>query len=234
VVALASAREMTARHELEAELVQRGKQQAAVAELGRRATTATDPAALIEDAVDAVVRVLGVQSAKVITSDSDGTDEPLADEMSATIEEGNGRVGRLAVHSPARTLRQHESDFVQGVANVVGAVIARRRDEQLHVQLERLRRVEVFAGAAAHDMKNLLGVILSCAEFALDVAFDQPELRADLMDITEAARRATAVADSLQLHATEAVDFDAMLPHGRVHEKSQATAWPCVTNRLTR
>ena len=81
------------------------------------------------------------------------------------------------------------------------------RDEQLRVQAERLRHMEAVAGNTAHDLKNLLGIVLSCAEFAIEAASQQPELRADLMEIIDATARATALATSLGALATEVADL---------------------------
>jgi PAS domain S-box-containing protein len=197
VTMLALVRDVSARRETGAELSRRTEQQAAVAQLGRRAVAGVDAAALTRDAVDAVVRVLGVGSAEVIAPDAGARPaSPAAGGMSATIDVGGARVGTFAVHAPGRTLSQHESDFVQAVANVVGAALARE-------QVDRLRQLETNAARTAHDLKNLLGVVLNYGAFAVEAAADQPELRADLTEIVEAAERAAAIAASLELQAAE-------------------------------
>jgi PAS domain S-box-containing protein len=209
VVMLALARDVSGRRETSAELARRAEQQAVVAQLGRRAIAGVDAAALTLDAVDAVVRMLGVQSAEVIASGSAApAASPAAGITTATIEEGNGCVGTLAVHAPGRTFSPQESHFVQAVANVVGAAITREREERVRSQVERLRRLEMSAAGTAHDLKNLLGVVLNYGAFALEAASDQPELRADLTEIVQAAERAAAIAASLELHATELAGGD--------------------------
>lgn len=203
VVMLALVRDVTALHEAEAELGRRTEQQAVLAELGRRAMTGVDAAALIGDAVDAVVGVLGVQSAEVLGADFGADEVSWASGTSATFEHGSGRVGTLAVHAPpARTFKPDELHFVQAVANIIGAGVVREREEQLRAEVERLRHLKVIAGETAHDLKNLLGVVVSCAEFAVEAAPDESELRADLMEIMRAAERATAVVASLELDTT--------------------------------
>jgi PAS domain S-box-containing protein len=197
VIMLALVRDVSARRETGAELSRRTEQQAVVAQLGRRAVAGVDAAALTRDAVDAVVRVLGVESAEVVVSDAGApVAPPVARGTSATIDEGRGRVRTLVIHAPGRALSQHELDFVQAVANVVGAALARE-------QVDRLRQLETTAAGTAHDLKNLLGVVLNYGAFAVEAAADQPELRADLTEIVEAAERAAAIAASLELQAAQ-------------------------------
>jgi PAS domain S-box-containing protein len=209
VVMLALVRDVTAHHEAEAELGRRTEQQAVLAELGRRAMTGVDAAALIRDAVDAVVGVLGVESAEVLGADFGAGEVSSASGTIATFEHGSGRVGTLAVHAPpARTFKPNELHFVQGVANIIGAGVVREREEQLRAEVEPLRHLQVIAGETAHDLKNLLGVVVTCAEFAIEAAPDESELRADLMEITHAAERATTVVASLELDTTNAAFVD--------------------------
>jgi len=82
-------------------------------------------------------------------------------------------------------------------------MLALVRDVSARRELERLRHLQATARKTAHDLKNLLGVVVSCGEFALEEAPDQPELRADLTEIMRAAERAAALAASLQLDAAE-------------------------------
>jgi CheY-like chemotaxis protein len=200
VIMVAIVRDMSARRETGAELSRRTEQQAVavVAQLGRRAVAGVDDAAaLTRHAVDAVVRLLGVESAEVITSAAGApAAPPAASAASATIDEGGGRFRTLAVHAPGRTFSQHELDFVQAVADVVGAALARE-------QLDRLRRLQTTAAGTAHDLKNLLGVVLNYGAFAVEAAADQPELRADLTEMVQAADRAAAIAASLELQAAQ-------------------------------
>jgi CheY-like chemotaxis protein len=93
-------------------------------------------------------------------------------------------------------------------AGVIGAAVVREREERLRAEVERLRHLQATVGEAAHDLKNLLGVVLSCAEFAIEAVPDLSELRTDLMEIMHAAERATAVAAALELSATVAASLD--------------------------
>ena len=81
--------------------------------------------------------------------------------------------------------------FIQAVANVLGAVVARAREEQLEAQLQQSRRLESvgkLAGGVAHDFNNLLAVILNYADFALEAATDDAQRR-DLEELSKAATR---------------------------------------------
>jgi CheY-like chemotaxis protein len=207
---------VTARPETEAELGRRTAQQAAMIELGGRAIEGVDAETLIGEAVDAVVRVLGVESAAVVRSGGGAAGASAAGGMSTIVKEGSARVGTLTVHaSSTRTFEPDERDFLQAVANVIGAAVAGEHKQQLCAQVERrLTRLQVIAGEAAHDLKNLLGVVISCGEFAIDAARDQPELRSDLEEIMGAAERAAAVAASLELDAVEVVRLDAVIASG--------------------
>jgi PAS domain S-box-containing protein len=82
-------------------------------------------------------------------------------------------------------------------------MLALVRDISARREVDRLRQLQVTAGRAAHDLKNLLGVVVSCSEFAIEAAPDQTELRADLDEIMRAAERAAALATSLEADATQ-------------------------------
>jgi signal transduction histidine kinase len=108
------------------------------------------------------------------------------------IERKDGHWGVIAVlHSRAAELSDTDASFVQAVANVLGAVVARAREEQLESQLQQSRRLESvgkLAGGVAHDFNNLLAVILNYADFALEAATDDGQRR-DLEELTKAATR---------------------------------------------
>jgi PAS domain S-box-containing protein len=76
-------------------------------------------------------------------------------------------------------------------------------EQQLRAQVDRLRQLETTAAGIAHDLKNLLGIVLNYGAFAVEAASGQPELRADLTEIVQAAERAVVLATSLEAHANE-------------------------------
>jgi signal transduction histidine kinase len=112
--------------------------------------------------------------------------------LCAPIEGKDGPWGVIAVlHDDAGALGDADVSFVQAVANVIGAVVARAREEQLEAQLQQSRRLESvgkLAGGVAHDFNNLLAVILNYADFALEAATDD-EQRRDLEELSKAATR---------------------------------------------
>ena len=110
----------------------------------------------------------------------------------ARIERKDGSWGVMAVaHGRATDMSHTDASFIQAVANVLGAVVARAREEQLEAQLQQSRRLESvgkLAGGVAHDFNNLLAVILNYADFALEAATDAGQRR-DLEELSKAAAR---------------------------------------------
>ena len=110
----------------------------------------------------------------------------------ARIERKDGSWGVMAVaHRRATDMSDADVSFIQAVANVLGAVVARAREEQLEAQLQQSRRLESvgkLAGGVAHDFNNLLAVILNYADFALEAATDDAQRR-DLEELSKAATR---------------------------------------------
>ena len=110
----------------------------------------------------------------------------------ARIERKDGSWGVMAVaHRRATDMSHTDVSFIQAVANVLGAVVARAREEQLEAQLQQSRRLESvgkLAGGVAHDFNNLLAVILNYADFALEAATDAGQRR-DLEELSKAATR---------------------------------------------
>ena len=122
------------------------------------------------------------------------------DGLCARIERKDGPWGVLAVvHRRARELGDDDVSFVQAVANVLGAVVARAREEQLESQLQQSRRLESvgkLAGGVAHDFNNLLAIIQGYADFAIEAATDD-EQRRDLEELSKAAGRGAELVNQL-------------------------------------
>ena len=221
---------LAVRHEVQAsvlrevaeELSRKAEQQAAVADLGRRAIATAEEYPLMELATEVVASILGADRVAVLElgpsgrdlvlraesgGDAEGMDlQPLAltalptgrptvvtrNAVCAPIERKDGPWGVIAVlHESAGELGDTDVSFVQAVANVLGAVVARAREEELEAQLQQSRRLESvgkLAGGVAHDFNNLLAVILNYADFALEAATDE-EQRRDLEELSKAATR---------------------------------------------
>ena len=117
-------------------------------------------------------------------------------------------------HPRARELGDDDVSFVQAVANVLGAVVARAREEQLEGQLQQSRRLESvgkLAGGVAHDFNNLLAIIQGYADFALEAATDD-EQRRDLEELSKAAGRGAELVNQLlafsRRRAVDAIALD--------------------------
>jgi PAS domain S-box-containing protein len=84
-------------------------------------------------------------------------------------------------------------EYCNGFAvDVTGQREAERQREVLQAQLLQAQKMESvgrLAGGVAHDFNNMLGVILGTAELALAHPNLDPELRSDLLEIQNAARR---------------------------------------------
>jgi len=135
--------------------------------------------------------------------------------LCARIERKDGPWGVLALaHPRARELGDDDVSFVQAVANVLGAVAARAREEQLEAQLQQSRRLESvgkLAGGVAHDFNNLLAIIQGYADFALEASTDT-EQRRDLEELSKAAARGAELVNQLlafsRRRAVDAVALD--------------------------
>jgi signal transduction histidine kinase len=211
-----------------AELARKADQQAAVADLGRRAIATADPERLTELAAEVVASILGAERVCVMELGPDGREltvradargdapaeqtgrpDELADIARAALYSGRATVttrnaigariarkdgswGVIAVlHDSTRDFGDDDRSFLQAVANVLGAVVMRAREEQLEAQLQQSRRLESvgkLAGGVAHDFNNLLAVILNYADFAIEAATDD-EQRRDLVELSKAATR---------------------------------------------
>jgi signal transduction histidine kinase/CheY-like chemotaxis protein len=122
--------------------------------------------------------------------------------LGARIERKDGSWGVIVVlQGGERDFGDDDVNFVQAVANVLSAVVARAREEQLESQLQQSRRLESvgkLAGGVAHDFNNLLAIILNYADFALEAATDE-EQRRDLEELSKAASRGAELVRQLLL-----------------------------------
>jgi signal transduction histidine kinase len=95
-----------------------------------------------------------------------------------------------SVNTPLLDARGELSYVVHRVEDVTES---ERRDEQRHRQAQKLDAVGRLAGRVAHELNNLLAVVLSYAELASAGLTSDDPLRADLEEIQRAGQRAADV-----------------------------------------
>ena len=238
------------------ELARRVGQQAAVADLGRRAIASGEVDELMQRAAEVAASILDSERAYVLELEA-GTDEllvraasgaaaalapgdsagaglgglaraalrvegrafaalpaerpePWAADLAgegvdtalvAPVGRRDGPWGVIAVLGERDAFGEDDVSFLQAVANVLGAVLTRAREEELESQLsqsQRLESVGQLAGGVAHDFNNILAVILNYADFAREAAVD-PGQRSDLAELSKAAQRGAALVKQLLL-----------------------------------
>ncbi len=115
------------------------------------------------------------------------------------------------VRAVIRTTR--DGDRVTGVTGVLVDLTARRDTEEQLRAAQKMEAIGRLAGGVAHDFNNLLSVILSYTDLAIaDLAEGSP-LRADLVEVQAAAKRAAGLTRQLlafgrkQLLNPEATDL---------------------------
>ncbi|MGI5861049.1 MAG: PAS domain-containing protein [Myxococcales bacterium] len=105
--------------------------------------------------------------------------------------------GRPGARNPLRLVLTYgfiPSDMV--ILHVEDLTKQRQTEKQLQLS-QRLEAVGRLAGGVAHDFNNLLSVILSYADFALADLRESDPIRADLLEIKNAAERAAALTGQL-------------------------------------
>lgn len=133
------------------------------------------------------------------------------------IEGGDHAYGVLGAYTAQdRPFSADSIQFLQAVAHVLAAAVARQRAQRLESQLHQSQRLEAvgqLAGGVAHDFNNLLVVILNYAEFVLAQVEDE-QLRQDVSEIKTAAERAASLTHQLlvfsrrEVVVPEAVDLN--------------------------
>jgi len=90
-----------------------------------------------------------------------------------------------------------------GVASVARDVTEYRQTQRILAQTERLESIGQLAGGVAHDMNNLLTIILNHHRFALDRLSSQDPASSEITEAQGAAERAATLVRQLLLFARE-------------------------------
>lgn len=193
-----------------AELQRRAEEQATIATLSRTAMSSDNVDSLLEQAAQATIEILGAERAEVYELKPDGQEMllraslgpevPKEHKTTVPIEGAGQAYGVLNAYGDSdRHFSEKGIQFLQSVATVLAASIARERTQRLESQLHQNRRLEAvgqLAGGVAHDFNNLLVVILNYAEF-LRTRIEDESLREDLDEIKNAAVRAAGLTHQL-------------------------------------
>jgi signal transduction histidine kinase len=91
---------------------------------------------------------------------------------------------------------------VVGVASIARDMTERKQMERVLAQTQRLESLGQLAGGIAHDMNNLLAIIVNYADFALESVADEPAGE-EVREIRAAAERAGALVRQLLLFARQ-------------------------------
>jgi signal transduction histidine kinase len=136
-----------------------------------------------------------------------GPDVLVADGLAVAFNwAGRAAVG-VVVAGPARAPDAEDLLFARGLVNLI-ATATRARGHRQPPQLEQAHPEESvgkLAGGLAHDLNNLLAIIINFARFVEDgLEEHQQELLADVGEVITAAERAAALANRLLLFARDA------------------------------
>ena len=162
-------RDLTDRRRAEEALAARAREQALAAELGLAALREPDVDGVIAAATAAIRDTLGVDRVDV-TSAAPGDGETIAVPIH---DDGVGRFA-LVVRHPGRALTTSDVSFLQTIANVIAAAVARQRMDQQRRESEaaaaaareragdaerRVRERDDFIQVAAHELRTPLAAL---------------------------------------------------------------------------
>ncbi len=94
---------------------------------------------------------------------------------------------------------------ISGAVHIMRDITQQKILEDQLAQSQKMETVGRLAGGVAHDFNNMLGVILGCAELALDQAEAGDPIRHDLEEIRKAAQRSASLTRQLLAFARKQV-----------------------------
>jgi PAS domain S-box-containing protein len=204
--------DITARKEAERAAAARASQQAAVAELGRRALGLTELQVLFDAAVRLVADTLVVPLAAVFERRLDGSslvmragtgsppmlESDIGSGVSVAIPGPVNPFGILAAHARRpRTFTVDDEHFLQAMAHILGTAVERNRSDRASRQTQRLEAVGRLASGVAHDFNNMLTVIGGFSELVKEGLGKEHPLQDDVAEIIKAGRQAAGLTRQL-------------------------------------
>jgi len=202
-----ASRDVTQRRlvEMERALLARGIEQSA------EVVIVTDVEGHIQYANPAFERITGYARSEVMGKTprllKSGKQAPaFYDELWATITRGHTWQGRFRNQRKDGTLYEQEAvispvrDDTGRIVNYVGVARDVTRERELEAQLQQSQKLEAvghLTGGIAHDLNNLLSVVMSNAEMLILGLGDHPELLASASDLHAAGRRAARTVKQL-------------------------------------
>jgi two-component system, cell cycle sensor histidine kinase and response regulator CckA len=92
---------------------------------------------------------------------------------------------------------------VTGVASVARDITEQKRTQRILAQTERLESIGQLAGGVAHDMNNLLTIVLNHTDFALEILAEDDPAGREVHEAHGAAERAATLVRQLLLFARQ-------------------------------
>jgi two-component system, cell cycle sensor histidine kinase and response regulator CckA len=124
----------------------------------------------------------------------------------AVIHGPGGPAGVISAHCrEPRTFSSDEVNFLESIASVLAAAIARERADALAEQLRQAQKLEDIGrltGGIAHDFNNLLALILNYVSFVHD-RLPAGENRDDLAEALKASRSAAELTERLLMFSRQ-------------------------------
>ena len=129
---------------------------------------------------------------------------PVIRELVVPIMRDNLVVAILGVGNKPSDYTEKDMLVVEYLADVAWEIAARKNAEEENRNLqERLTRSEkmealgLLAGGVAHDLNNVLGIVVGYAELVLDAIDEKSPLRKDLKTIFDGGQKAAAIVEDL-------------------------------------
>lgn len=149
-------------------------------------------------------------------------------EVASLVHDVNQMIARAEADSEATARLRDSSGAVVGVSTVTRKTTDRIRIEADHPALEhrqhereRLQSLGQMAGAVAHDLNNLLAIIMKHSDLLAEETTGRPAVQADVERIRVAAQRAARITKQLlvvgrrETAQPEALELNAIVDHMR-------------------